>query len=169
MTGASARGARCGARVVANAIALRLKLSVLRALSASLTADGLVAQRLEPTAHNGLVGGSSPSRPTIRAAGKAAIIETFAQPPPSFPGLAFDIGLGGFPPGVERVELPLKTGVAGDAGVDGTTQNFYGHCGVWRGRCKLAKFRPKSPDNAAMCCTNKDSSWTVRLERRERF
>ena len=39
----------------------------LRTAMAALRPCGLVAQWLEPTAHNGLVGGSSPSRPTTNS------------------------------------------------------------------------------------------------------
>jgi hypothetical protein len=54
-----AAGVRLGIRnLIATARVLRFTLAVR-------TPDGPVAQWLEPAAHNGLVAGSSPARPTI--------------------------------------------------------------------------------------------------------
>ena len=47
-------------------------------------------------------------RPLHRPAGKAAVVVAVADQPPAFMGLALDVGFGGLPLVVERVELLLQ-------------------------------------------------------------
>ena len=47
---------------------------------AFLALDGPVAQRLEPTAHNGLVGGSNPPGPTTQSCATGDFLKVYERP-----------------------------------------------------------------------------------------
>jgi hypothetical protein len=64
-------------------------------------------------------------RAVERGAGEAAVVIALRDEPPAFMRLAFDIGLAGFPLGIERVEFEIKIMLGRFAGVDRTALGFW--------------------------------------------